>query len=96
MRETVKDVVIAIFAITAGIANFKRGGEVTGELKKATAVVNGASHTDYQLGKLKSKFGKKGKETITKGYDFEDWNHWQETDGFLCRKTDDCTWLDDK
>ena len=96
MRETVKDVLIEIFAYYIGIANFKRGGEVTGELKKATAEVNGASHTGYQLGKLKSKFGRKGKESIIRGYDFEDWNHWQETDGFLCRKNDDCTWLDDK
>jgi len=74
----------------------KRGGGVKGKLKKA-AVVGGAAYTGYKLGKLKSKFSKKkkGKKSKSRGYEFDDWNDWQEADGFLCRKTDDCTWLDD-
>jgi len=71
---------------------------VKGKLKKA-AVVGGAAYTGYKLGKLKSKFSKKAKGPKSKaygvGYEFDDWNDWQEADGFLCRKTDDCTWLDD-
>ena len=79
-----------------GIGQVKRGGGVKGKLRKA-AVVGGAAYTGYKLGKLKSKFSKKGKKkSKSRGYDFDDWNDWQEADGFLCRKTDDCTWLDDK
>merc|ERR1712111_64175 len=27
-------------------------------------------------------------------WDFKDWNNWREVDGFLCRTTSDCSWID--
>ena len=27
-------------------------------------------------------------------WDFKDWNDWREVDGFLCRTTSDCSWID--
>ena len=27
-------------------------------------------------------------------WDFNNWNDWREVDGFLCRTTSDCSWID--
>ena len=27
-------------------------------------------------------------------FDFDDWNDWQQADGFLCRYDSDCQWVD--
>lgn len=29
-------------------------------------------------------------------FDFDDWNEWREADGFLCRTTADCSWVDER
>ena len=32
--------------------------------------------------------------TLGKSYKFDDWNDWREADGFLCRSSNDCKWID--
>ena len=29
-------------------------------------------------------------------FDFDDWNEWREVDGFMCRDTADCSWVDER
>merc|ERR1712111_72440 len=64
--------------------------KVKNKLKEA-AVVGAVFYTAYKLGKLKRRFGLK-----TRNYKFDDWNEWRRADGFLCRTTDDCNWVDTK
>lgn len=47
-----------------------------------------------QLGKLSSRFGHHGYGGY--GYRFNDWNRWREIDGFLCRDSNDCNWIDSR
>ena len=28
------------------------------------------------------------------GYKFDDWNRWPKSDGYLCRSSQDCSWID--
>lgn len=62
------------------------------KLKKA-AVVGVGVYAGYQLGKLSAGYGSWGYGR-QHGYGFNDWNRWREVDGFLCRETSDCSWVD--
>ena len=50
----------------------------------------------YQLGKLSSRFSGYGGGYGYGGhqYGFNDWNRWREIDGFMCRDSNDCNWID--
>lgn len=61
-------------------------------LKKA-AVIGAVAYGGYQLGKLSGRFGGYGHGH---GYGFNDWNRWREIDGFMCRDTNDCNWMDSR
>ena len=61
-------------------------------LKKA-AVIGLAAYGGYQLGKLSGRFGGWG-YGHQHGYGFNDWNRWREIDGFMCRDSNDCNWID--
>ena len=66
----------------------KKHSKLGGRLKKA-AVIGAVAYGGYQLGKLSGSFGSWGA-----GYQFNDWNKWREADGFMCRSTNDCSWID--
>ena len=61
-------------------------------LKKA-AVIGAVAYGGYQLGKLSSGYSHWG-WGHSHGYGFNDWNRWRGMDGFLCRNTEDCSWID--
>ena len=50
----------------------------------------------YQLGKLSSRFSGYGGGYGygDQRYGFNDWNRWREIDGFMCRDSNDCNWID--
>ena len=50
-------------------------------------------YAGYQLGKLSAGYSSWGWGR-QHGYGFNDWNRWREVDGFLCRETSDCSWVD--
>merc|ERR1719483_1410191 len=60
-------------------------------LKKA-AVLGAVAYGSYQIGKMSSGYG--GWNNHPRGYGFNQWNRDREIDGFMCRKTDDCSWMD--
>ena len=62
------------------------------KLKKA-AVIGAVAYGSYQIGKLSAGYSSWtwGQQN---GYQFSDWNRWREADGFLCRNTSDCSWID--
>ena len=62
------------------------------KLKKA-AVIGAVAYGSYQLGKLSAGYGGWGWGR-SHGYGFNDWNRWREVDGFLCRDSNDCNWID--
>jgi len=68
-----------------GKSKFKKYG---GRLAKA-AVVGAGVYAGYKLAKLSGKFIGAGL-----GYGFGDWNQWREADGMLCRRSNDCQWID--
>jgi hypothetical protein len=61
-------------------------------LKKA-AVVGVGVYAGYKLGQLSSRFsgGYHRNE-----YGFNDYNRWREIDGFMCRDSNDCNWIDQR
>ena len=71
--------------------NYKKKSKY-GTLKKA-AVIGAAAYGGYQLGKLTSHYGSWG-WGHQHGYGFNDWNRWREIDGFMCRDSNDCNWID--
>ena len=70
-------------------------GKIKGGTLKKAAVIGVGAYGAYKIGKLTGKYSswKWGK---SKGIDFDDWNDWREVDGFLCRSTLDCSWVDPK
>lgn len=60
-------------------------------LKKA-AVLGAVAYGSYQIGKMSSGYG--GWNNHPRGYGFNQWNRDREIDGFMCRSTNDCNWLD--
>lgn len=73
-----------------GSSGFKSKGKY-GTLKKA-AVIGLGAYAGYQLGKLAGNFAAWG----ANGFSFDQWNKWREADGFLCRKNEDCNWIDQR
>jgi len=59
-------------------------------LKKA-AVIGATAYGAYQLGKLSGSFG-----SYHHGghWGYREWNNWREVDGFMCRNSQDCNWID--
>jgi len=74
-----------------GGGGYKKKG-IGGKLKKA-AVVGVGVYAGYQLGKLSAGYGSWGWGRQN-GYGINDYNRWREVDGFLCRSTSDCSWVD--
>ena len=72
--------------------NYGKKKSKYGTLKKA-AVIGAAAYGGYQLGKLTSGYGGWGWGR-SHGYGFNDWNRWREIDGFMCRDSNDCNWID--
>merc|ERR1719367_2553104 len=64
-------------------------------LKKA-AVIGATAYGAYQLGKLSGRFSGYGGGYGYGGhrYGYNEWNRWREIDGFLCRRNEDCNWID--
>ena len=50
-------------------------------------------YAGYQLGKLSAGYSRWGWGR-PHGYGINDYNRWREVDGFLCRSTSDCSWVD--
>jgi len=74
----------------SGSGGYKKKSSTKSKLKKA-AIVGAGVYGGYQLGKLTSKFsGYRGGG----GWGYSDYNKWREVDGFLCRNTQDCNWID--
>jgi len=71
--------------------NYKKKGSKMKTLKKA-AVIGAVAYGGYQLGKLSTGYGHWNHHP--RGYGFNDWNRDREIDGFMCRSTNDCNWLD--
>ena len=72
--------------------NYGKKKSKYGTLKKA-AVIGAAAYGGYQLGKLTSGYGGWGWGR-SHGFGFNDWNRWREIDGFMCRDSNDCNWID--
>ncbi len=62
-------------------------------LKKA-AVIGAVAYGSYKIGQLSSRFSTFGHGGHHYGYGFNDWNRWREADGFMCRDSNDCQWID--
>ena len=71
----------------------KKKSKTKSNLKKA-AVIGATAYGAYQLGKLSGRFSSPGYGYGNRGYGYQQWNSWREVDGFLCRKTEDCNWID--
>jgi len=69
----------------------KKKSKKMSTLKKA-AVLGAVAYGSYQIGKMSSGYG--GWNNHPRGYGFNQWNRDREIDGFMCRSTDDCSWLD--
>ena len=68
--------------------------------KLTNATVTGIGiYSAEQLAKLSVKFAK-GNFTylsnLTNDDGFDKWNNWREAEGLLCRKDQDCSWIDTK
>lgn len=61
-------------------------------MKKA-AVIGVTAYGSYKIGKLAGRFSGYGHHGGF-GYGFNDWNRWRAQDGFLCRDSNDCQWID--
>lgn len=71
---------------------YKKKGSGMSTLKKA-AVIGAVAYGSYQIGKLSAGYSHWGWGQQN-GYGFNDWNRWREMDGFLCRDSSDCQWID--
>ena len=77
-----------------GSGTYKKKSSGMKTLKKA-AVIGAVAYGGYQLGKLSGHYNSWGWGR-QHGYGFNDWNRWREVDGFLCRNTQDCNWIDQR
>ena len=58
-------------------------------------MIGATAYGAYQLGKLSNSFGGyHGGYGGGRRWGYNDWNNWREIDGFLCRNTKDCDWVD--
>jgi len=77
-----------------GSNTYKKKSKTKSTLKKA-AVIGATAYGAYQLGKLSNSFGGyHGGYGGGRRWGYNDWNNWREIDGFLCRNTKDCDWVD--
>jgi hypothetical protein len=75
------------------------GGKKKYSTLKKAAVIGAVGFGAYQLGKLSGRFSHGGYGGWNHGgrhYGYNDWNSWREVDGMLCRKTQDCSWIDER
>ncbi len=75
-----------------GSSGYKKKGGAMKTLKKA-AVIGAVAYGGYQLGKLSGRFHSYG-HGHGGGWGWNDYNRWREVDGFMCRNTNDCNWID--
>ena len=76
--------------------NYKKKSKTKSNLKKA-AVIGATAYGAYQLGKLSNSFGGyHGGYHGGNRWGYRDWNNWREVDGFMCRNTNDCNWIDQR
>ena len=75
-----------------GGSTYKKKGSKLKTLKKA-AIIGAVAYGTYKLGKMKAGFGgwKYGR---SHGIDFDKWDSWRQIDGFMCRDSNDCNWID--
>lgn len=78
-----------------GNGGYKKKNKMKSNLKKA-AVIGATAYGAYQLGKLSGRFSGYGGGYGYGGhrYGYNEWNRWREIDGFLCRRNEDCNWID--
>ncbi len=77
---------------------YKKKNKFKSNLKKA-AVIGATAYGSYQIGKLVGRFGSGGYgygHGHGGNYGFNDWNRWREIDGFMCRDSNDCNWIDSR
>lgn len=72
-------------------SGFKKSSKLK-TLKKA-AIIGAGAYVGYKLTKMTAKFAA-WSLGLNNGWSFNDWNRWREADGFLCRRTEDCNWID--
>ena len=76
------------------------GGSTRGKSKafstlKKVAVVGAVGYGAYKIGQLSNRFdGHSFGNNYNPGYNFNQWENWRAADGFLCRNSNDCNWLD--
>ena len=75
-----------------GNTGYKKKNKMKSNLKKA-AVIGAVAYGSYQLGKMSGSYSNWGWGQ-QRGYGFNDYNRWREIDGFLCRNTQDCSWIE--
>ena len=77
-----------IFSIIFELTQIIHGREISA---KKSAVLGIGVYTPNQLNKLSNRFNSWQNHHY---WDFSDWNNWRKKDGFLCRNTNDCKWID--
>ncbi len=60
------------------------------------ALVGAGVYGAYKIGKLSGKFSNFGGYGGGRRYGFSEWNSWREVDGFMCRDSNDCKWIDQR
>lgn len=77
-----------------GNGGYKKKNKMKSNLKKA-AVIGATAYGAYQIGKLSGRFGNYGGYGMGgRRYGYNEYNRWREIDGFLCRRNEDCNWVD--
>jgi len=78
---------------SSGSGGYKKKSSTKSKLKKA-AVLGATAYGAYQLGKLSGRFSSYGGYGGGSRYGWNDYNRWREVDGFMCRDSNDCNWID--
>ena len=74
----------------------KKKNKLKKNLAKA-AVIGATAYGAYQIGKLSGRFSSGyGGFGGGRHYGYNDYNRWREIDGFLCRRNEDCNWIDQR
>ena len=76
-----------IFSIIFELTQIIHGRKTT----ERSSVLGIGAYTPNQLNILSNKFNSWQNHHY---WDFSDWNNWRKSDGFLCRTTEDCNWID--
>merc|ERR1711962_898926 len=76
--------------VSSGIGKGSRRSSYGRKIAKA-AVIGAGAYAGYKVAKAATKFATLPfKHTL--GYEFDDWERWRNSDGFLCRNDNDC-WI---